>query len=54
VECLLAETDAKGLILAILKGELIWKRGQQESVIDLMFISLDLYRKINFCSIVEE
>ena len=54
MECLLAETDAKGLILAILKGELIWKRGQQESVIDLTFISIDLYKKVNFCGTVEE
>jgi len=51
---LLAETDAKGLILAILKGEPIWKRGQQESVIDLMFISLNLYRKVNFYGIIKE
>jgi len=28
VERLLAETDARGLVLAILKGEPIWKRGQ--------------------------
>jgi len=54
VEHFLAETDAKGLVLAILKGEPIWKRGQQESVIDLTFILPDLYRKVNFYSIVEE
>jgi len=53
-ERFLAETDAKGLVLATLKGEFIWKRGQQESMIDLMFISPDLYRKVNFYSIIEE
>ena len=51
---MLAETDARGLILAILKGESIWKRGQQESVINFTFISLNLYRKVNFCGIVKE
>jgi len=54
MERLLAETNARGLVLATLKGELIWKRGQQESVIDLIFISPDLYKKVNFYSIVEE
>ena len=53
-ERLLAETNTRGLILATLKGEPIWKRGQQESVIDLMFISPDLYKKVNFYSIVKE
>jgi hypothetical protein len=53
-ERLLAETDARGLILATPKGEPIWKRGQQESVINLTFISPNLYRKVNFYSIVEE
>ena len=53
-ERLLAETNTKGLVLAILKGEPIQKRRQQESVIDLIFISLDLYRKVNFNSIVKE
>ena len=54
MEHLLAETNTKGLILAILKKELIWKRGEQESVIDFIFISPELYRKVNFCGIVEE
>ena len=53
-ECLLAETNARGLMLAMLKGEPIWKRGEQESVIDLTFISPDLYRKVNFYGIVKE
>jgi len=54
VEHLLAKTDTKGFILAILKGEFIWKRGQQESVIDFIFISLNLYKKVIFYNIVEE
>jgi len=53
-ERLLAETDTRGLVLTTLKGEPIWKRGQQESVIDLIFISPDLYKKVNFCGIVKE
>ena len=53
-EYLLAETDTKGLVLATLRGKPIWKRGEQESVIDLMFISPNIYRKVNFCGIVEE
>ena len=53
-ECLLAKTDAKDLVFATLKEEPIWKRGQQESVIDLTFISPDLYRKVNFYSIIKE
>jgi len=53
-ERLLAKTDARGLVLATPKGEFIWKRGQQESVIDLTFISIDLYKKVNFCGTVEE
>ena len=48
VECLLAKTKAKGLILIILKGEFIQKRGQQKSVINLIFISLNLYKKLIF------
>ena len=54
VEYLLAEINARGLILATLKGESIWKRRQQESVIDLMFISPNLYRKVNFYGIIKE
>ena len=54
MEYLLAKTDIKSFILVTLKGEFIWKRGQQENVIDLMFISLNLYRKVNFCGIVKE
>jgi len=53
-ERLLAETNTRGFVLATLKGEPIWKRGQQESVIDLTFISPDLYRKVNFYGIVKE
>ena len=41
-------------MLATPKGEPTWKRGEQESVIDLTFISPDLYRKVNFCGTVEE
>ena len=44
-ERLLAKTDAKNFILTILKKEPIQKRGQQESVINLIFISLNLYKK---------
>ena len=51
-EYLLAKTGAKSLILIILKGEPIWKREQQKSIINFIFISLDLYRKVNFYSIV--
>ena len=53
-ECLLAKTNIRGLILATLKGEPIQKRGEQESVINLTFILLDLYRKVNFYGIVKE
>jgi Endonuclease-reverse transcriptase len=53
-ERLLAETDARGLVLATPRGEPTWKRGEQESVIDLTFISQDLYRRVNFCGTVEE
>ena len=53
-EHFLAKTNAKGFILAILKGKPIQKKGQQESVIDFIFISPNLYRKINFYSIVKE
>ena len=53
-EYLLAKTEAKGFILITLKEKLIWKRGQQESIINLIFISLNLYKKVNFYSIVKE
>ena len=53
-ERLLAKTNTRGLILTTLRGEPIQKRGEQESVINLMFISLDLYRKVNFYSIVKK
>ena len=53
-ERLLAKTNTKGLILVMPKGEPTQKRGEQENVINLMFISPDLYRKVNFCSTVKE
>jgi len=54
VEYLLAEINVKGFILTILKREFILKKGQQKSVINLIFISLNLYKKVNFYNIIKE
>ena len=48
-ECLLHETEARGLKLATPRGEPTWKRGQRESVIDLTFLSDGLYKRLSFC-----
>ena len=53
-ECLLAKTNAKSLVLTTLKKEPIQKKGEQESIINLIFILPKLYRKVNFYSIVKE
>ena len=55
MEYLLAETNIKSLVFTTPKGKPIWKKGQQKNVIDLMFISPNLYKKkVNFYAIIEE
>lgn len=48
-EHLLTETSAAGLHLTTPRGDPTWKRGNQESVINLTFASGNLWERISYC-----